>query len=150
MGKKLLIALLFVAVIVAVVCGIYIATHNEPQEKTYELYFDIADKNGNKCFNEDTEIRNDFLLEVGEEYILNVEIWAPGTQPGYILLSDINQLLYDESVIELEYTRFHNGVPYLMDVKIKLLKPVKYAVMIFEVQSANEPICGDIIISSVD
>ncbi len=146
MGKKLLIALLFVAVIVAVVCGIYIATHNEPQEKTYELYFDIADENDKRCFNYDTEIRNDFLLEVGKEYILNADIWTPGQAPYSFLLNEVN-VLYDESIIEIEYTDFWDGVPSFTDAKIKLLKPVKYTAIIFEKHSG---LCGEIIISSID
>ena len=149
MSKKILIVLLCIAVIVAAVCGIYIATRDESQEKTYELYFEIENKDGNRCYNEDTEARNDFLLEVGKEYALNITIWSPGAQPGYPLLSDVSQMLYDESVIGLEYTHFNEDIPVLMGVKIKLLKPVEYTVITIELQHPNG-LNGQIIISAID
>ena len=147
--KKVLIALLCIAVVAATVCGIYVATRDEPQEKVYELYFEIKDKDGNRCYNEDTEARNDFLLEVGKEYALNITIWSPGAQPGYPLLSDVSQMLYDESVIGLEYTHFNEDIPVLMGVKIKLLKPVEYTVITIELQHPNG-LNGQIIISAID
>ena len=147
--KKVLIALLCIAVVAATVCGIYVATRGEPREKVYELYFEIKDKDGNRCYNEYTEARNDFLLEVGKEYTLNVDKWTPGEPPMPPLIVGENKIIYDESALELEYTDFYHGEPSLGNVKIKLLKPVEYTVITIELQQPNG-LNGQIIISAID
>lgn len=142
-----LCSVVLVCAVVVVICGVYMSSYEEPQREGYRLSFYIHDGKYVRCSDESTDDPDDYLLRVGEEYSLNIDISAPYNPPNHPLLSE-SRLIYDESVLEIIYADSGDEPPSFMGAKIKLLAPVENTVIRFESLFGNRS--AEITVSSVD
>ena len=107
---------------------------------SYSLRFDIENYNGKDRSVKETKFLYDYLLEVGAEYSLNIDLDPSRGAPMDVAISEEDRVIYDETLIELRF----DGI----EATIKPLKPFESAAVTFEL--AEEGVSGVIIITAVE